>query len=209
MQGSGSLERMILPKTGKMSRVIKMKTNKEILSSILKTTQMGQVGIRSILDTSMRPGLRKALESQLQEYASIENEAHAIASQRGWELPELDPGARFMSEMMTRAKLAHGNADSKIAGMMIQGNTRGISVRCRVSFEPPGGLFRTGRAPGAYHTLAMKGVDHSVSHRIHTSPCLCQRCPDSSGGCCHYRHRHRRHRHRHAHDRPERSDRSH
>ena len=126
MQGSGSLERMILPKTGKMSRVIKMKTNKEILSSILKTTQMGQVGIRSILDTSMRPGLRKALESQLQEYASIENEAHAIASQRGWELPELDPGARFMSEMMTRAKLAHGNADSKIAGMMIQGNTRGM-----------------------------------------------------------------------------------
>ena len=120
------MERMILPKTGKMSRVIKMKTNKEILSSILKTTQMGQVGIRSILDTSMRPGLRKALESQLQEYASIENEAHAIASQRGWELPELDPGARFMSEMMTRAKLAHGNADSKIAGMMIQGNTRGM-----------------------------------------------------------------------------------
>ena len=126
MQWSGCLERMILPKTGKMSRVIKMKTNKEILSSILKTTQMGQVGIRSILDTSMRPGLRKALESQLQEYASIENEAHAIASQRGWELPELDPGARFMSEMMTRAKLAHGNADSKIAGMKIQGNTRGM-----------------------------------------------------------------------------------
>lgn len=103
-----------------------MKTNKEILSSILKTTQMGQIGIRSVLDSSMRPGLRKALESQLQEYDSIESEAHSIATQRGWEVSELDPGVRFMADMMTKAKLAYGNADSKIAGMMIQGNTRGM-----------------------------------------------------------------------------------
>ena len=105
---------------------MQMKNSKEMLSSILKTTQMGQIGIRSVLDTSMRPGLRKALESQLQEYDSIESEAHAIASQRGWELPELDPAVRFMSNMMTKAKLSRGNADSKIAGMMIQGNTRGM-----------------------------------------------------------------------------------
>lgn len=103
-----------------------MKTNREMLSSILKTTQMGQVGIRSVLDTSMRPGLRKALESQLQEYDSIETEAHCIASSRGWELPELQPGKRMMADMMTRMKLSHGNADSKIADMMIQGNTRGM-----------------------------------------------------------------------------------
>lgn len=103
-----------------------MKNSKEMLSSILKTTQMGQIGIRSVLDTSMRPGLRKALESQLREYDSIETDAHAIASQRGWELPELDPAVRFMANMMTRARLSHGNADSKIAGMMIQGNTRGM-----------------------------------------------------------------------------------
>lgn len=103
-----------------------MKSSKEMLSSILKTTQMGQIGIRSVLQTSMRPGLRKALESQLREYDSIESEAHSIASQRGWELPELDPSVRFMSNMMTKAKLSYGNADSKIAGMMIQGNTRGM-----------------------------------------------------------------------------------
>ena len=103
-----------------------MKSSKEILSSVLKTTQMGQIGIRSILDTSMRPGLRKALESQLHEYDSIESEAHAIASQRGWELPELDPAVRFMTDMMTRMKLNGGNSDSKIADMMIQGNTKGM-----------------------------------------------------------------------------------
>ena len=103
-----------------------MKNSQEILSSLLKTTQMGQIGIRSILDTSMRPGLRKALESQLQEYDAIESEAHAIASQRGWELQELDPAVRMMSNMMTRMKLSRGNSDSKIADMMIQGNTKGM-----------------------------------------------------------------------------------
>lgn len=103
-----------------------MKTNREMLSSILKTTQMGQVGIRSVLDTSMRPGLRKALESQLREYDSIEDEAHAIASQRGWELPELQPGTQMMADMMSHMKLRRGNSDSKIADMMIQGNTKGM-----------------------------------------------------------------------------------
>ena len=87
---------------------------------------MGQVGIRSVLDTSMRPGLRKALESQLHEYDSIETEAHSIATQRGWDLSELDPAVRFMADMSVRMRLNGKNTDSKIAGMMIQGNTRGM-----------------------------------------------------------------------------------
>lgn len=103
-----------------------MKNSKELLSSVIKTAQMGQTGIRSVLDTSMRPSLRKALESQLREYDSIETEAHTIASQRGWELKELDPGVRMMTDMMTRMKLHGRNTDSKIADMMIQGNTRGM-----------------------------------------------------------------------------------
>ena len=104
----------------------KMKNSKDILSSILKTTQMGQVGIRSVLDTSMQPELRTALESQLREYDSIETEAHSLAARRGWELRELDPAVRFMSDMITRTRLTGKNAESKIAGMMIQGNTRGM-----------------------------------------------------------------------------------
>ena len=103
-----------------------MKNSKEILSSILKTTQMGQVGIRSVLDTVMRPGLRQALQSQLHEYDAIETEAHRIAGQRGWELKELDPAVRIMADMMTRMKLGGKNSDSKIADMMIIGNTRGM-----------------------------------------------------------------------------------
>ena len=103
-----------------------MKNSQQILSSVLKTAQMGQVGIRSVLDTRMRPGLRRALEQQLREYDQIETEAHTLAAQRGWELKDLDPAVRMMSNMVTRMKLSAGGTESKIADMMIQGNTKGM-----------------------------------------------------------------------------------
>lgn len=90
------------------------------------TTQMGQVDIRSVLDIGMQPGLRKALEGQLQEYNSIESEAHCIASQRGWELRELEPAVRFMTDRVNRMKLTGRDTDSKIADMMIRGSTKGM-----------------------------------------------------------------------------------
>lgn len=103
-----------------------MKTNKEILSSILKTTQMGQTGIRTVQKHAAAEDMKQALRSQLKEYDAIEREAHDIAKQRGWVLPELNASVRVMSDMMGRAQLMMDRSDSKIAGMMIQGNTRGV-----------------------------------------------------------------------------------
>lgn len=103
-----------------------MKDSKELLTSILNTVQLEQTGIQSVLGTTIRPGLRKALESYLQEYDTIESEAHAIAASRGWELPELEPAIRGVLGLMTKAKLSYGNTDSKAASIMIQGSTRGM-----------------------------------------------------------------------------------
>ena len=74
-----------------------MKGSKDLLSSILKTTQMGQVGIHYVLKTPLNASLRKELRSQLQEYDAIEQEAQTIASNRGWILEELDPTVKFMA----------------------------------------------------------------------------------------------------------------
>ena len=103
-----------------------MKDSKDILNSLLKTTQMGQVGIRSVEKAANSAQLKKALKSQLQEYNDIEKEAYALAKERGWELKELNPMARTMADMATRGKLMYGKNDSKIAAMMVQGNTRGV-----------------------------------------------------------------------------------
>ena len=103
-----------------------MKDSKEVLSSILKTTQMGQIGIRSVQNAAVRPEMKQALSDQLKEYDAIETQAHAVAEERGWRVEELDPGVRKMAEMMARARLQGRNKDSKIAAMMKKGHTRGI-----------------------------------------------------------------------------------
>ncbi len=104
----------------------RMQSNGEILSSMLKTTQMGQVGIRAVMPYAVRPELKRALSSQLDEYDAIEREVYSIAASRGWDIKELDAMAKMMSKTYARANLSFGNVDSKIAAMMMQGNTRGL-----------------------------------------------------------------------------------
>ena len=106
--------------------MMKMKDSKDILSSIVKTTQMGQIGIRSVLNAPLRAGLKDALRSQLREYDAIEREALELAAMRGWTLKQLDPTVKHMTNMMSKAHLCLGNSSSKAAAMMIQGNTKGI-----------------------------------------------------------------------------------
>lgn len=115
-----------------------MKNSREILTSVLKTAQMGQVGIRSVMDAGSRPDLREALADQLREYDAIESEAHAIATQRGWELKELDPAVRFLTDRMARLRLPRGGCDSQIAAMMIQGNTKGMVKSIRMLHQYTG-----------------------------------------------------------------------
>ena len=103
-----------------------MKDSKDVLSSIIKTTQMGQIGIRSVLNAPLSANLKAALRSQLKEYDAIEREALELAGCRNWTLKELDPAIKYMTNMMTKARLSVGNSSSKAAVMMIQGNTRGI-----------------------------------------------------------------------------------
>ena len=145
--------------------MIDLKDSKEILSSILKTTQMGQVGIRSILDYAMEPGLRMALKSQLAEYDGIETEAHTIASRRGWEVPELDPAVRFLSDRMSRMKLGRHGSDSRIADMMIQGNTKGMVKGIR-------NLHEFDQQDAMVTTLAQKLIDCETANIRQIKPFL-------------------------------------
>ena len=103
-----------------------MKNGQEILSSILKTTQMGQVGIRCVYQKVTDADLKNALHSQLKEYNEVEKKAEELARARCWKVEELAPAVKAMASMTSRARLHFGAADSKVAAMMIQGNTRGM-----------------------------------------------------------------------------------
>lgn len=103
-----------------------MKTNKEVLTSVIKTVQMGQSGIRCVQEKASATQLQQILQDQLNEYDSIERQAYALATRKGWLLDPLDSSVERMSSMMARMQLVGKNKDSKIAKMLVQGNTRGM-----------------------------------------------------------------------------------
>ena len=103
-----------------------MKSSKDILASTLKSAQMGQTGIRTVLNRPLDFSLRQALRSQLNEYNTVERKAQAIAFSRGWNLEDLDPMLKTMAKVTARARLNSKNTTSKVAAMVITGNTRGM-----------------------------------------------------------------------------------
>lgn len=103
-----------------------MKGSKDVLSSVVKTAQMGQIGIRSVLNMPIRASLKDTLRSQLREYDKIEQEGLELATHRGWDIKQQSPSVMHMTNMMTKTRLSFGNVSSKAAAMMIQGSTKGM-----------------------------------------------------------------------------------
>ena len=103
-----------------------MINSQRILNDVIKTTQMGISGINVVMPQTRQPALRQALKVQRKEYADIERQAKLLAQRKGYKIDQLKPITRHMSAVMSRGQLLVGEPDSKIAGMMIQGNTRGM-----------------------------------------------------------------------------------
>ena len=103
-----------------------MTENEKILTQINKTAQIGQYSIHQVLPRAQQPALRQALQSRLEEYREIENEAQKLADAQAMRIRDCSHILRQMIGLTARARLAGGDRDSQIAGMMIQGGTRGM-----------------------------------------------------------------------------------
>ena len=103
-----------------------MINSQRVLNDIIKTSQMGINGINVVMDRTTQPALRQALKVQRREYSDIEQQAKLLARQKGYKIDQLKPITRKMGALMSKGQLMMGEPNSKIAGMMIQGNTRGM-----------------------------------------------------------------------------------
>lgn len=123
-----------------------MNSNEQILTSLLHAVQMGQSGIDCVLDQVENSQLRQQLLYQRSEYDQFEQQAKQIAAAHGWCLKDICPATVKMSQLVSRMKLMGNHEDSKIADMMIQGNTKGMIQglkdlhRCR-QVEPDVGRY--------------------------------------------------------------------
>ena len=100
--------------------------SQRVLNDVIKTSQMGINGINVVMDKTSEPALRQALKVQRREYSDIEQEAKLLAQRKGYKIDQLKPITRRMGALMSKGQLLMGERNSKIAGMMIQGNTRGM-----------------------------------------------------------------------------------
>ena len=103
-----------------------MINSQRVLNDIIKTSQMGINGINVVMDKTRQPALRQALKVQRREYSDIEQQAKLLAQRKGYKIDQIKPITRRMGAMTSKVQLMVGEPDSKIAGMMIQGNTRGM-----------------------------------------------------------------------------------
>ncbi len=131
--------------------------NEKLLNQIMKAAQMGQSGIHAVMPRASQPALRQALKCQRKEYVSIEQEAVNLARKQGYQMENLSPVARSMAEVAARSRLMYGNRDSKIAGMMIQGNTRG-------KIESLQNMKKCPKADPAVAKLAQKMLDTEIAN---------------------------------------------
>ena len=104
-----------------------MEQDISMLNSIRKATQMGCYGIQSVLDETGDRDIRKELNSEYREYALIFNQADMLLQERGSKGKDVHPldkmGSAISSKMRVRASR---DPVSKIAELMVQGNTRGM-----------------------------------------------------------------------------------
>ncbi len=104
-----------------------MLTEAELLQYIYQTTEMGRDGIQSVLPHAEDETFHQALEQQLTEYEKLYGATGKMLRERGQEPKGLNPMVKASSEMMSAMKTMADHSTSKIAEMMIQGNTMGMT----------------------------------------------------------------------------------
>lgn len=104
-----------------------MGNDMNMLNSIRKTTQMGCIGINAVLNETRNQEFQEALRSQLREYDEIYNEADRLLRERGGQVKSVHPLVKQSSVLSSRLRVrASEDTTSKIAELMLQGNTRGM-----------------------------------------------------------------------------------
>ena len=99
----------------------------QLLQYVHKTAEMGIEGLRDVEDRIRDQALHRAVRQQIAEYREISRQSGELLRARGEEPEEPDLMARVSSEVMSTAKTFPEADPSKIAEMVIQGNTMGIT----------------------------------------------------------------------------------
>ncbi len=108
-----------------------MLSETQLLNHIYQTAEMGEDGILSVLKYADEPRLCSALNTQMTEYRKLQDSAAAMLRERQIEPKGISSMARAGSEMMSAMKTMTDHSATKIAELMIQGSTMGVTKSLR------------------------------------------------------------------------------
>ena len=108
-----------------------MLSETQLLNHIYQTAEMGQDGILSVMKYANEPRLLSALNAQMTEYRKLQNSAAEMMRARKVEPKGISSMAKVGSEMMSAMKTMTDHSATKIAEMMIQGSTMGVTKSIR------------------------------------------------------------------------------
>ena len=99
----------------------------EMLEYICKNAEMGRDNLSHILDKIEDAELHKCLVSQMEEYQKTYDSAYEMLDNLGHKPESAGVMAKTMAHLTSDVKTISDNSPSKIAEMVIQGNTMGVT----------------------------------------------------------------------------------
>ena len=104
-----------------------MLTDTELLNFIYQSTEMGRDGVQCVLAHAQEEPFRQALQQQMTEYEQLNDASAHMLQERGCGPEGVSPVAKASAQLMSAMKTMTDHTTSKIAEMMVQGNTMGMT----------------------------------------------------------------------------------
>lgn len=98
-----------------------------MLNFILQNAEMGRSGITHIMPHAKDEKMQQALNNQLMEYDKIYITSMDMINKRHEQPEHINPMAKLSSHIMSSMKTLVDASTSKIAEMMIEGSTMGVT----------------------------------------------------------------------------------
>lgn len=98
----------------------------EFLQYIYKNSEMGVVGIDSIITKVKDTSLEEVLNKQKEEYKRICKEAEDVLKKYGKSNEEISTMAKISTNVMTEMSMLKDNSTNNVAKLMVEGTNKGI-----------------------------------------------------------------------------------
>ncbi|MDR0292642.1 MAG: PA2169 family four-helix-bundle protein [Oscillospiraceae bacterium] len=105
-----------------------MTDDMKMLNTITETTDMGRDSLNHVMEKAADPQLKSVLQKQFDQYDQTYKAARQMLGTDGEKPKTAGAPLKMYSHMVSNMKtMASGDADSKIAEMVIQGSTMGVT----------------------------------------------------------------------------------